>query len=219
MSKAHNPPDHDEAPPPPYAESENTAYNPAFMNSPDQQSSTLTRPYSPHSSAADASPFIPSAPPLSGQASTGLYPEAPPPPDPQYYQQQQYHQQQYHQQQYHQHQYYHQQATQANPPIRYQYQSINMPQQPVIRRRMVDSSERGFPIAALFFLFGWFCPPLWVLGACCCSASRNRYEIWWSKVNFIMVVMFIISSIVYSMIAITVGDWMVGMRLLNFSIE
>ncbi|KAI7852515.1 hypothetical protein BDC45DRAFT_513556 [Circinella umbellata] len=84
---------------------------------------------------------------------------------------------------------------------------------------MVDSSERGFPIAALFFLFGWFCPPFWVLGACCCSGSRNRYESWWGKANFIMAVMFIISSIVYSMIAITMGDWMVGMRLLNFSVE
>ncbi|KAI9252435.1 hypothetical protein BDA99DRAFT_181248 [Phascolomyces articulosus] len=164
MSKPHNPPDHDEAPPPPYAESDNTAYNPAFMNSPSTQ----------HSSSSHHTP---------------LY-------SPQ-------------------------------QPTRYHYQSINVPVHhqyyqggSVIRRRIVvDPSERGFPIAALFFLFGWFCPPLWVLGACCCTASRNRYEAFWGKANFIMAVMFIISSIVYSMIAITVGDWMVGMRLLNFSVE
>lgn len=69
---------------------------------------------------------------------------------------------------------------------------------------------------------GWknrFCPPLWVLGACCCSGSHNRYEAWWGKVNFIMAVMFIVSSIIYSMIAVTMGDWMVGLRILSFYTE
>ncbi|KAI9495526.1 hypothetical protein BDB00DRAFT_236869 [Zychaea mexicana] len=211
------------------------------MNLPSTQHSPNTPLNSPsQSSAADGSstqpsPFVvPSAPPFFSagpqqqqqQASSSLYPTIPPSPEPQYYQQ--YQQQQHH----------HYQSQNSTPPlpqqatIRYQYHSINVPphRQPpqhpqyyqggsVIRRRIPDPSERGFPIAALFFLFGWFCPPLWVLGACCCSGSRNRYEAWWGKANFIMAVMFIISSIVYSMIAITVGDWMVGMRLLSFSVE
>ncbi|ORE05967.1 hypothetical protein BCV72DRAFT_131796 [Rhizopus microsporus var. microsporus] len=80
--------------------------------------------------------------------------------------------------------------------VRYQTIEIPMPVQTQRRRMLME--RRQFPIAAVFFLFGWFCPPLWILGACCCAGSRNEYEAWWGKVNFVMAVALLVSSIFYS---------------------
>lgn len=85
--------------------------------------------------------------------------------------------------------------------VRYQTIELPMPVQATQRRRMME--RRQFPIAAIFFLFGWFCPPLWILGACCCAGSRNEYEAWWGKVNFVMAVVLIVSSIFYSIITMS----------------
>ncbi|KAI8340549.1 hypothetical protein BC941DRAFT_417542 [Chlamydoabsidia padenii] len=71
----------------------------------------------------------------------------------------------------------------------------------------VSETERHFPLAALFFIFGWFFPPLWFLGACCCAGSMNRYENWWGKLNFIMAMATLISSIIYSIIVLSTGHW------------
>ncbi|KAI8330881.1 hypothetical protein BC941DRAFT_439829 [Chlamydoabsidia padenii] len=72
--------------------------------------------------------------------------------------------------------------------------------------------ERRFPFGAILFVFGWFAPPLWILGACCCASSRNPYEAWWARVNLIMVILLVVSSIVYSMLAILTGNWLVGLE-------
>ncbi|KAL1926867.1 hypothetical protein VTP01DRAFT_5197 [Rhizomucor pusillus] len=208
-----NPSDHDDAPPS-YEQSTNTAYNPAFVPPQDSSSPHLQQSYTPPLSpphtadTSQPSPFLaasaPSLPQLQDSSSSE--------------QQQQQQQRLYPSVQQHP-----SQPDNYNSQY-YYYQSINIPsprpavysQQPLIYRRSHRyTTDRSFPIAALFFLFGWFCPPLWVLGACCCSGSRNPYESWWGKVNFIMAVMFILSSIIYSMIAITVGDWTVGLRVLN----
>ncbi|KAJ8661361.1 hypothetical protein O0I10_003113 [Lichtheimia ornata] len=234
MAQMHNPPDHDEAPPP-YTEAANTAYNPAFMpNLTSQQASA-------HASTTSNEPgtpsTAPSAPPLSTIAdsapSTPLPQAVSPPPLGMYpggvsSPQQPYpHHTYYH----HHHQEQHlvsgpqQQYYQTMPIPQHQHQSYfpggwTIPQQLPQQRQQryfIDSSERRFPLAALFFLFGWICPPLWILGACCCSGSRNRYEAWWGKANFIMAVMFIISSLLYSMMAITVGDWMIGLHVFSLA--
>ncbi|KAI9317738.1 hypothetical protein BX666DRAFT_1667148 [Dichotomocladium elegans] len=210
MVRAHNPPDYDE-PPPSYDESQNTAYNPIFVSSTahsgDQNNAIITGPPQP----SFLSTFADGRQPASSinvttdrpAPSTGLYPDIE-----------------------------RQQHQPSRPLISGgYYQTIHIPQQQghyadeferyhrrrFRRRRMIDPSERRFPIAALFFLFGWFCPPLWVLGACCCSGRRNHYESWWGKANFAMAVMFIISSVAYSTIALTLGDWMIGLRLFNVS--
>ncbi|KAF7725534.1 hypothetical protein EC973_009564 [Apophysomyces ossiformis] len=179
-----NPPDCDErVPPPPYTESENTAYNPAYLHS-----NRATPSYPSYSTQTHE----PSAPP-SPQQHQSLYPQLPSPS---------------------------QRHIPQSPPTQAQvsphqystYQTVLIPdntyyrirQQPLILR---DFDDRRFPMAALFFLFGWLCPLLWVMGACCCAGSRNRYEAWWGKVNFFMAVVLILSSIVYSMVAIAVGDW------------
>lgn len=174
MAQLHNPPDHDEAPPP-YSEAANTAYNPAFMpNLTSHQANT-------HASATSIEPgtpsTAPSAPPLSTIADSA--PSTPLPqsvsplgirqenmypggvsspqqlyPDPTYY-----HQQQQHLVSGPQQQYYYQ-----TMPIPQHHQQENyfpggwmIPQQLPQRhqRPFIDSSERRFPLAALFFLFGW----------------------------------------------------------------
>ncbi|KAI7878847.1 hypothetical protein K492DRAFT_170561 [Lichtheimia hyalospora FSU 10163] len=232
MAQLHNPPDHDEAPPP-YTEAANTAYNPAFMpnltshQASNHASTTSNEPETPHtpstapsapplSTIADSAPSTPlpeSVSPL-GIRQDNMYPGGSPQqpyPHPMYYHQEQHHL--------------------VNGPQQYYYQTMPIPQHqhqsyfaggwmipPQQRQRhFIDPSERRFPVAALFFLFGWICPPLWILGACCCSGSRNRYEAWWGKANFIMAVMFIISSLLYSMMAITVGDWMIGLRVFSLA--
>ncbi|KAG2195009.1 hypothetical protein INT47_005609 [Mucor saturninus] len=88
-------------------------------------------------------------------------------------------------------------------PQRYQprYQTIDIPYTANVNTRRTH--DRKFPLAAIFFLFGWFCPPLWVIGACCCAGSRNPYEAFWGKANFIMAMALIVSSIVYSAFAMS----------------
>ncbi|KAI8879100.1 hypothetical protein K501DRAFT_336302 [Backusella circina FSU 941] len=95
---------------------------------------------------------------------------------------------------------------QAPPPRQYQPTSYHtMPIPVAYTTHIQDRQRRGFPLAALFFLFGFFCPPLWVVGACCCASSRNEYESWWGKVNFVMAMGLIISSIIFS--AVTLSDY------------
>ncbi|KAI8097154.1 uncharacterized protein BX664DRAFT_325670 [Halteromyces radiatus] len=72
-------------------------------------------------------------------------------------------------------------------------------QQPIVHRR--------FPIGAIIFILGWFCPPFWVLGACCCASSSNPYEAWWARLNLTMALLLLFSSILYSMLAVVMGDW------------
>lgn len=74
----------------------------------------------------------------------------------------------------------------------------------------VVTEERRFPIGALLFVFGWMFPPLWILGACCCASSRNPYEAWWARLNLVMALLLLVSSIVYSMLAMLAGDWWVS---------
>lgn len=172
MAQMHNPPDHDEAPPP-YTEAANTAYNPAFMpNLTSQQASA-------HASTTSNEPgtpsTAPSAPPLSTIAdsapSTPLPQAVSPPPLGMYpggvsSPQQPYpHHTYYH----HHHQEQHlvsgpQQQYYLTMPIpQHQHQSYfpggwTIPQQLPQQRQQryfIDSSERRFPLAALFFLFGW----------------------------------------------------------------
>ncbi|KAI8979577.1 hypothetical protein BDF20DRAFT_819905 [Mycotypha africana] len=117
-----------------------------------------------------------------------LYPQAPPsgPVSHVQYQRHNYHPQQ---QQYHTYQ-----AIEIPYPVGYSNQ------QALLRLR---EENRRFPLAALLFLFGWFCPPLWIIGACCCAGSNNSYEAFWGKVNFTMAMILIISSIVYSAFAMS----------------
>ncbi|KAI7903609.1 uncharacterized protein BX663DRAFT_507077 [Cokeromyces recurvatus] len=90
------------------------------------------------------------------------------------------------------------------PQQQIRYQTIEIPYtirvNEQIRQRHRIYESRRFPLAAIFFLFGWFCPPLWFIGACCCAGSGNEYESFWGKVNFIMAMTLIISSVIYSMI-------------------
>ncbi|CDS05490.1 hypothetical protein LRAMOSA08018 [Lichtheimia ramosa] len=176
MAQLHNPPDHDEAPPP-YSEAANTAYNPAFMpNLTSHQANT-------HASATSIEPgtpsTAPSAPPLStiadsapstplpqsvsplGIRQENMYPGGVSSPQQLYPRPTYYHQQQ-------------QQHLVSGPQQQYYYQTMPIPQQhhqqenyfpggwmipqqlPQRHQRpFIDSSERRFPVAALFFLFGW----------------------------------------------------------------
>ncbi|CAO3616249.1 unnamed protein product [Cunninghamella blakesleeana] len=69
-----------------------------------------------------------------------------------------------------------------------------------------EYQENAFPLAALFFIFGWFCPILFFIGACCCAGNpNNRYENFWGKANLIMSIAFLISSITYSIVIIING--------------
>ncbi|KAI9007457.1 hypothetical protein CLU79DRAFT_778421 [Phycomyces nitens] len=101
------------------------------------------------------------------------------------------------------------------------YQAIIIERRPSPIR--IYETERQFPLAAMMFLFGWVLPPLWILGACCCVGSRNPYEAWWGKANFIMVVLLLCSTITYSIAAVTVGDWSMGpmmvARVIGFETE
>lgn len=150
----------DDVPPPSYDESQNAAYNPAYLQPSPNHSPRPTPipPYSPtfeHSTATAHTPSnlasgsqsphtLPSAPIL--PESTNLYPEvptyqhmplsSPPTPSPQ------------------RHPipgYYHSVVIPAyDPRYHHPYQGGS-----VVRYPIVDPSERRFPIAALFFLFGW----------------------------------------------------------------
>ncbi|KAI8375191.1 hypothetical protein BD560DRAFT_392988 [Blakeslea trispora] len=91
----------------------------------------------------------------------------------------------------------------VTPNTQVRYQTIEMPphQIPSSERRQLVADHRKFPLAAIFFLFGWFCPPLWVIGACCCAGSRNPYESFWGKANFMMAMVMILTSVIYSIFA------------------
>lgn len=122
----HNPPDHDEDPPPSYDESENTAYNPRFLQ-------------------GNASSSTPAAP--IEQQQSQLYPTVPPPPSS------------------------HPpvpilQPQQQQPgPYYYQYQTFPVTSQRqyhyyqgrsgVRDRIYINTAERRFPTAIIFFVLGW----------------------------------------------------------------
>ncbi|ORY90042.1 hypothetical protein BCR43DRAFT_499919 [Syncephalastrum racemosum] len=188
------------ASPPPYTESDtNSAYNPSYLQSPNAPSS---------SSSAQR---MPSAPPTESlYPDTGLIPSRPPLPTSftspplnqpvitQYQQQQEQQQQQ---------RLFIPPQFQAHPSA---YQTIPIPPratQVIYRRQLSNPAERHFPIACLFFLLGWFCPPLWLFGACCCSGSRNRYEAWWGKLDLVMAVLFFITTILVSVFSPQMTDW------------
>ncbi|KAI9305382.1 hypothetical protein BJ944DRAFT_265299 [Cunninghamella echinulata] len=140
------------------------------------------------------SPHIPpsSSSPIQGpgfyQPNQGSYQSIIIPPRQNQNQQQPYHFSPFH----HHHHHHHQQST------GYYYE--------------VNENQRRFPFGALLFVFGWFCPPLWILGACCCSSSRNPYEAWWARLNLIMALLLLFSSVLYSMLAIVTGDYYVGLQ-------
>ena len=137
MSKKHNPSDADEIPPPAYQESADPPFNPNFRE---------PRQSPPHTPAIQQ-----------GEASQSLYPQLPSPtvfPQPQHYQQQQ--QSQYH---LHQQPQYHTQQSQQQPN-QVRYQAIEIPYNITTeilrdRRRRHAIERRKFPLAAIFFLFGW----------------------------------------------------------------
>ncbi|KAI9484162.1 MAG: hypothetical protein EXX96DRAFT_561132 [Benjaminiella poitrasii] len=178
-----NTPDADEAPPPAYQEI--PSVNPNYDN---QSQTLLFSPNHYHQHNAEAS-------------HQSIYPQIPSPLPQQ--QQLQYPQPQT------QTQLQPQSQTQQQQQQHYvRYQTIEIPYTETVRineqmrqRRLMNESRR-FPLAAIFFLFGWFCPPLWIIGACCCAASNNQYESFWGKVNFIMAMALIISSIIFSVIVI-----------------
>ncbi|KAG2180388.1 hypothetical protein INT44_003390 [Umbelopsis vinacea] len=64
---------------------------------------------------------------------------------------------------------------------------------------------QGFPSAALIFLLGWLCPPLWLLGACCCINSRNPFNVWWARACLVMFCFTVISAVIAGSIVVTVG--------------
>lgn len=80
---------------------------------------------------------------------------------------------------------------------------------------MVKDFHRGDDVVGEVYsiLNDRVCPLLWFMGACCCAGRRNPYESFWGKANAVMGVLFILSSILYSMVAVTVDDWSVGLRL------
>lgn len=125
----HNPPDHDEDPPPSYDESENTAYNPRFLQGNAASSSTPAAPIE--------------------QQQSQLYPTVPPspsshPPVPILQPQQQ---------------------QQQPGPYYYQYQTFPVTSQRqyhyyqgrsgVRDRIYINTVERRFPTAIIFFVLGW----------------------------------------------------------------
>jgi hypothetical protein len=134
MSKKYNPSDADDNPPPAYQEVVDPPFNPNFPSS--SQQSTPQPPHTPdvnhHYQQQQLYPQIPTmpSPPISF-------------PQPQHYQQQQQQQQiQPHQQH-------------GNNQVR--YQAIEIPQNNLLRerRRRHTMESRKFPLAAIFFLFGW----------------------------------------------------------------
>ncbi|KAI8099840.1 uncharacterized protein BX664DRAFT_355222 [Halteromyces radiatus] len=182
--KTRNTPDSD--PPPSYDESSDQPYNPRFSPQPPQQPANSV-----------------------GSSPTGLYPST----EQQQQQQQQQQKQQQRQQQRQQQQ--QQQRQQYGSSPRHHTIVITTtsatpsfgPEEHIALLNRNLARERQFPLAALFFLFGWFCPPIWFLGACCCVGSWNQYENWWGKLNLIMALATIVTSIIYSMIVLTTGHW------------
>lgn len=133
ITNERNPPDHDLDPPPSYDESENAAYNPRFYQG----------------NASSSSPPQQQPPPLPSneQQQSHLYPTIPPPlsshqqpvagvlqPQPQ-----------------HPRPYYHYQTFPVATQQRYHYQGRSG----VRDRIYVNTAERRFPTAIIFFVLGW----------------------------------------------------------------
>ncbi|CAO3633939.1 unnamed protein product [Mucor fragilis] len=187
MGKPQNTPDADDdvsTPPPAYQET--PPFNPHYHQQQQQQQDGPSSTY-------QSPPFNPNysqqhhhnSPPHTPDINQSLYPQVPSSPPPS------------------------QQPYQPLPAHQARYQTIELPYPsttpnvtPRMIRRQIEE-RRKFPLAAIFFLFGWFCPPLWVIGACCCAGSRNQYESFWGKVNFIMAMAMIVSSIIYSIFAMS----------------
>ena len=89
------------------------------------------------------------------------------------------------------------------PPPQPQYRAILIERTPAVV--VPPPSERQFPIAALFFIFGFICPFFWIVGACCCAGSWQPYEAWWGNANLFMTVVFIMASLIYTTIMFATG--------------
>lgn len=103
------------------------------------------------------------------------------------------------------------------------YRTIVIEQEEVAPLLSSMDIERQFPVAALFFIFGWYvnilfhtnndqllnnghfirlCPPLWIVGACCCIGSQHRYEAFWGNACLVMALVASLTSIIYSSVVI-----------------
>ncbi|KAI9246746.1 hypothetical protein BDA99DRAFT_543220 [Phascolomyces articulosus] len=71
---------------------------------------------------------------------------------------------------------------------------------------IASGTERQFPVAALFFIFGWICPFLWIVGACCCAGSWQPYESWWGHANMLMAITFTMASLIYTAVLFATGQ-------------
>lgn len=88
------------------------------------------------------------------------------------------------------------------------FHTIHIPTQPLYQPAAVHNDDdddevcqRRFPFGALFFVFGWMMPPLWVIGACCCASSRHPSERFWAGLNLTMALLLLFSSLFYSSLA------------------
>ncbi|ORZ22167.1 hypothetical protein BCR42DRAFT_405628 [Absidia repens] len=131
-----------------------------------------------------------------------------------------------HHQHHHHHQHHSAHGPPSSPPPPPRFHPIyipgHQPAPPPQHYRFApptDSVRRSFPVGALIFIIGWAFPPLWILGACCCAASRNPYEAWWARLNLTMALLLLVSSIIYSMLAILAGDWYVGLQWISLRQE
>ncbi|KAI8333979.1 hypothetical protein BC941DRAFT_433511 [Chlamydoabsidia padenii] len=88
-------------------------------------------------------------------------------------------------------------------PTTPQHNTIIVPSEQVIPPD--DTPNRRFPIGSVFFLLGWFCPPFWFIGACCCVGSSSQYENWWGKLNLILAIAVVVITILYSFIHWPIG--------------
>ncbi|KAI8642779.1 hypothetical protein BD408DRAFT_415923 [Parasitella parasitica] len=191
MGKPQNTPDVDDDSAPPPAYQEIPPFNPNYQQQQNGSSSTYQpSPFNLHYDHHHSPAHTPDIHHQQQHQGQPLYPQIPPSSPPLAATQQFY---------------------QPLPPRQARYQTIELPfpattTPPTVthraRRRQINE-RRKFPLAAIFFLFGWFCPPLWVIGACCCAGSRNEYESFWGKANFIMALAMIVSSIIYSIFAMS----------------
>ncbi|ORX60606.1 hypothetical protein DM01DRAFT_1317224 [Hesseltinella vesiculosa] len=153
----------------------------------------LPPPYSPTVSASSASRHdvdIPSYNPAFQPAgSQSLYPQAPTPGSstPQPY---------------------------INVQLGYAQQRQQQSQQVQQQQQPRQSRRSGFPIGALCFILGWFCPPFWFFGACCCMGG-NRYDRWWYRLNLFMSLIILFTTAIYTVVAILVGDWWIAYQLFS----
>ncbi|KAI7855542.1 hypothetical protein BDC45DRAFT_505314 [Circinella umbellata] len=87
-----------------------------------------------------------------------------------------------------------------------QYRAIIIEQSDATPIVLSSEAERHFPVAALFFIFGWMCPFLWFVGACCCASSWHRYEAWWGQANMWMAIVFTMASLIYTTVLFANGQ-------------